>query len=221
MRWFTFGPRHSGKPTNDTPGKGLAGRISKAWPLTFPAVFFEPSDIARNFPALKLAARASPSRRILRVLGVARCQEDSPGYSNVGIAMMRTRTLVLLGLLLMPSVALAEERATDAALGAVSGAVVLGPIGAVAGALVGFTAGPSISHSWGLHRSGHQGQSRRTANQTTNQTTNQDAHASADAQPATGSQTPRPQAAAAPPAPARPTSTAKASAALPPVQTLE
>jgi len=180
-------------------------------------VFFEPSDIARNFPALKLAARAGPSRRILRVLGVARCQEDSPGYSNDGIAMMRTRTLVLLGLLLMPSVALAEERATDAALGAVSGAVVLGPIGAVAGALVGFTAGPSISHSWGLHRSGHQGQSRRTANQTTNQ----DAHASADAQPATGSQTPRPQAAAAPPAPARPTSTAKASAALPPVQTLE
>jgi hypothetical protein len=155
---------------------------------------------------------------MLKRLAKARCQEDSPGYSNDGIAMMRTRTLVLLGLLLlMPSAALAEERATDAALGAVSGAVVLGPIGAVAGALVGFTAGPSISHSWGLHRSGHQGQSRRV----TNQTTSQDAHASADGQPATGSQTPRPQAAATSVAPARPTSTAKASTAPPPVQTLE
>ena len=176
-------------------------------------VFFEPSDIARNFPALKLAARASPSRRIFPVLGVARCQEDSPGYSNDGIAMMRTRTLVLLGLLLIPSVALAEERATDAALGAVSGAVVLGPIGAVAGALVGFTAGPSISHSWGLHRSGHQGQSRRT--------TGREVRPTVDGQPAAVSETPPPQAAAAPAAPARPTSTAKASAALPPVQTLE
>ncbi len=47
----------------------------------------------------------------------------------------------------------AQERAGDAALGAVSGAVVLGPVGAVAGALIGFTAGPSIAHSWGVRRS--------------------------------------------------------------------
>jgi hypothetical protein len=131
--------------------------------------------------------------------------------------MMRARTLVLLGLLfLMPSAAMAEERATDAALGAVSGAVVLGPIGAVAGALVGFTAGPSISRSWGLHRSSSQGQARRT----TKQTTSEDAHASTDGQPAQASQTPPPEAAAAPAAPAQPTATAKASVA-PPVQTLE
>jgi len=44
---------------------------------------------------------------------------------------------------------LAQERAGDAALGALSGAVVLGPVGAVAGAVIGFTAGPAISHSWG------------------------------------------------------------------------
>src|SRR5262249_46531964 len=37
-----------------------------------------------------------------------------------------------------------ERRGSDAALGALSGAVVLGPIGAVAGAVVGYTAGPSI-----------------------------------------------------------------------------
>src|SRR5438067_8007139 len=47
----------------------------------------------------------------------------------------------------------AQERAGSAAIGAVSGAVVLGPIGAVAGALIGFTAGPAIAHSWGVGRS--------------------------------------------------------------------
>ncbi len=48
---------------------------------------------------------------------------------------------------------LAQERAGDAVLGALSGAVVLGPVGAVAGAVVGYTAGPSISRSWRLRRS--------------------------------------------------------------------
>jgi hypothetical protein len=51
---------------------------------------------------------------------------------------------------LSPSPAVAQERAADAALGAVSGAVVLGPVGAVAGAIVGYTAGPSIARAWGL-----------------------------------------------------------------------
>jgi hypothetical protein len=46
----------------------------------------------------------------------------------------------------------AQERGGDAALGAISGAVVFGPLGAVAGALVGYTAGPNIAHSWGMHR---------------------------------------------------------------------
>jgi hypothetical protein len=44
------------------------------------------------------------------------------------------------------------HRGGDAALGALSGAVVLGPIGAVAGAVVGYTAGPSIAHAWGFRR---------------------------------------------------------------------
>ena len=47
----------------------------------------------------------------------------------------------------------AQERAGSAALGALSGAVVLGPVGAVAGAVIGFTAGPSIARSWGVGRS--------------------------------------------------------------------
>jgi len=51
------------------------------------------------------------------------------------------------------SATLAQERVGDAALGAVSGLVVLGPVGAIAGAAIGYTAGPSISGSWGLRRS--------------------------------------------------------------------
>src|ERR1700738_3190638 len=51
-----------------------------------------------------------------------------------------------------PAMALAQGRGSDAALGAVSGAVVLGPVGAVAGAVIGYTAGPSIARSWGVGR---------------------------------------------------------------------
>ena len=59
--------------------------------------------------------------------------------------------LTVLTVALLPLAAHAGDRGTDAALGAVSGAVVFGPVGAVAGALVGFTAGPAIGHSWGLN----------------------------------------------------------------------
>src|SRR5438105_3930533 len=58
-------------------------------------------------------------------------------------------------LLATSSAALAQDhRPGDAALGALSGAVVLGPIGAVAGAVVGYTAGPSIARSLGFDRRG-------------------------------------------------------------------
>ena len=64
---------------------------------------------------------------------------------------------------LAPQGALAQERAGDAALGALSGAVVLGPLGAVAGAVIGYTAGPAIASSWGLRRSGKQYEKRSAA----------------------------------------------------------
>jgi hypothetical protein len=55
----------------------------------------------------------------------------------------------------------AQDRAGDAALGAVSGAVVLGPVGAVAGAFIGYTAGPSIARSWGMGGSASRPRPRR------------------------------------------------------------
>ena len=77
--------------------------------------------------------------------------------------MKKTIASVTLSLALMSSTAMAQERVGDAALGALSGAVVLGPVGAVAGAVVGWTAGPSISHSWGLNRSNRPRYARRAA----------------------------------------------------------
>jgi hypothetical protein len=64
--------------------------------------------------------------------------------------MKRVLAAGLLVACLVPFGAHAEERAGDAALGAISGAVVFGPVGAVAGALVGYTAGPNIARSWRL-----------------------------------------------------------------------
>jgi hypothetical protein len=70
----------------------------------------------------------------------------------------------------VPAGAYAQERAGDAALGAVSGAVVLGPIGAVAGAFVGYAAGPSIARSWGL-RGGRSARYRQPPRREANRTT--------------------------------------------------
>jgi hypothetical protein len=80
--------------------------------------------------------------------------------------MKRTIALTALALSLISSAAMADERrGSDAALGALSGAVVLGPVGAVAGAVVGYTAGPSIARSWGFRRSGAVRERRRAVRQ--------------------------------------------------------
>ena len=122
--------------------------------------------------------------------------------------MKKTFAFAALGLSVMSATALAgERRGGDAALGALSGAVVFGPVGALAGALVGFTAGPGIAQSWGL-RSSTPRHARRSARQ-------EMGTAAAVSQPsqrdqASASQQAQPQ----PPSPATPSTT-------PPVQTLE
>jgi hypothetical protein len=57
--------------------------------------------------------------------------------------------------LLLAETANAQERAGDAALGALAGAVVAGPFGLVAGGVVGYTAGPGIAEQWGLRHRHH------------------------------------------------------------------
>ena len=125
--------------------------------------------------------------------------------------MKRTLAIAALTLALMPGVAAAGERPADAALGALSGALVFGPVGLVAGAVVGYTAGPSIHH--GLRR-GEPRQARRA--------TSYEARASIG-EPQGAPQESRPQAAApaaAAPAPAAPPARNAATTA-PPVQPLE
>jgi len=61
-------------------------------------------------------------------------------------------------LALVPAVARAQERIGDAALGALAGGLVAGPVGAVAGGAIGYTAGPRIAHRMGVrhhHRYRH------------------------------------------------------------------
>lgn len=61
-------------------------------------------------------------------------------------------TIFTAAITLAPAVAVAQDRGTDAALGAASGFVVGGPIGAAVGGVIGYTAGPDIAHGMGLHR---------------------------------------------------------------------
>jgi Zn-dependent protease len=69
------------------------------------------------------------------------------------IKMIRSFSFAVVVSLAAPaSVAVAQERLMDGAMGAVAGALVGGPVGLVAGGVVGATAGPAIAHSWGLKR---------------------------------------------------------------------
>ena len=121
--------------------------------------------------------------------------------------MKNTLAVAAVALSLKSSAAMAGERPADAALGALAGAVVFGPIGAVAGAVVGYTAGPSISHPW-RRSNGARRHARRTAGQ------------EARAYASDGPPAPRNQATpSAVPAPAE--SSKATTAALPPVQGFE
>ena len=77
----------------------------------------------------------------------------SPIICGEGYPMKKIAVAAVIVIWCVPSPTLADERVGDAALGAVSGAVVLGPVGALAGAALRFTAGPAIASSWGLRRS--------------------------------------------------------------------
>ena len=77
--------------------------------------------------------------------------------------MKRVLAFVVVAASLVPFGAQAGDRVADSAMGAVSGAIVAGPVGLVAGGVVGYTAGPAISCSWGLGgcRRHHRHEARR------------------------------------------------------------
>ena len=144
--------------------------------------------------------------------------------------MKKALAIAVVALSSASSGVLAQERAGDAALGALSGAVVLGPVGAVAGAVIGFTAGPAISHSWatrGPEPRGHQNSPKRSASAVSSGASAQSANRPAtDPQPPAKEKVQQP--AAAPPEPAATEKPVPATSlgpeaenSMPPVQTLE
>ena len=126
--------------------------------------------------------------------------------------MIKAYSIAALLLVLVPSSALAQ-RAGDTALGALAGAVVLGPVGAVAGAFVGYSAGPSISRSWGLEGS-RSSRHRRQASKNSVRGARAEA---VGAVPSSAGQTERNGRVTSYPVPNPPRSASK----LPPVQTLD
>jgi hypothetical protein len=100
-------------------------------------------------------------RHISLVPPYFRCPLFRAGLKEM--AMKRALVAVVIAGSLFSFEASAQERAGSAALGAVSGALVLGPIGAVAGAFIGYSAGPAIAHSWGDGRSAPRSRVRREA----------------------------------------------------------
>jgi hypothetical protein len=79
---------------------------------------------------------------------------------SIGMMKKVLVAAAIAGLSFLPTLAYAQERLGDGAMGALAGALVGGPVGLVAGGVVGYTAGPSIASSWGLkghrhHRYAH------------------------------------------------------------------
>ena len=75
--------------------------------------------------------------------------------------MKKVLAIAAVALAFTPTSVNAQERVGHAALGAVAGAVVLGPVGAVAGGVIGYTAGPAIAHSSRRSEPRRRGQSAR------------------------------------------------------------
>ena len=97
----------------------------------------------------------------LHLRAAAISESRAPCDALEGTAMKKLFVAALIAGSFISFEARAQNRAGDAALGAVSGAVVLGPVGAVAGAFIGYTAGPAIAHSWGAGRSASRSRARR------------------------------------------------------------
>ena len=129
--------------------------------------------------------------------------------------MIKAVITAALIVIIATSAASAQHRAGDAALGAVSGAVVLGPVGAIAGAFIGYSAGPSIARAWGFDRSRAARQRRQASNENM-RGARAEAISPAREKIPRGADS-RSQATAPTPTAARPAPSAKT----PPVQTLE
>jgi hypothetical protein len=158
--------------------------------------------------------RASSSRPVPQLHTLLASFLDYPSAEVEGRRMRIWFAIVALSVAVMSSQGKADEhRGGDAALGALSGAVVFGPIGAIAGAAVGYAAGPSIAHSWGFRRS-QSARRARPVREATQATDTRPAVQSGPPAPSAPPVKPGPSAQSTPPAP-------KTASTMPPVQSLE
>jgi hypothetical protein len=105
--------------------------------------------------------RGCPDADCRSVEGPTKSWDQSDANKRgLGVQMRKILVATAVAMCFASSGAVAQERVGDAALGALSGALVLGPVGAVAGAAIGYTAGPSIARSWGIGRSQRSSQAR-------------------------------------------------------------
>jgi hypothetical protein len=143
-----------------------------------------------------------------------------PSARQKETAMKKLIVAAGLATTLMSFEAQAQDRGGSAVLGAVSGLVVFGPVGAAAGALVGYTAGPAIAQSWGIGQRPPRSKARRAAR--ANPEAKRPAATANAAQPSVARSAPQAAAAPAAQAPAAPAPAAIASTkAAPPIQTFE
>ena len=159
-----------------------------------------------RFPIGRVRQRGD-CRRITLVLPHLPIQLPRGAFKET--AMKKLAVAAVLAGTLISFEAQAQDRGGSAVLGAVSGLVVFGPVGAAAGAVVGYTAGPAIAHSWGIGRSAPRSKARRTARS-----------GPVAKQPAAAAVTAPPVARTAPPLTQAPATVASTRAA-PPIQTFE
>jgi hypothetical protein len=145
-------------------------------------------------------------------------QDCLPG-NNRGSGMKKLVVLATIAGSLICTQAYAQERAGSAAIGAVSGALILGPIGAVAGALVGYTAGPEMAR--GLRGEPPRAQSRARRSARTDDRTKRVAAERKATTAMAASQPPAKQPAVVAPAVARAPASVSATQPLPPVQVFD
>jgi hypothetical protein len=161
-------------------------------------------------------------KRTSKDLGDAVFSESLGRAVGQGFTMRKLLVVALIAGSLVSFQARAQERAGDAALGAVSGAVVLGPVGAVAGALIGYTAGPSIARSWGARRSSSAPPPRaQRTSQSSAPPEPQSIGAGAPSQPRSLQPPSSPPPVGSPPGQPQASNQAPAITRLPPVQSLE
>jgi hypothetical protein len=96
-----------------------------------------------------------PKRALSPRFNTRTSQNSLSGGDMTMKAIFAAAIIVAAGVAIVPAAANAQERLKDGAMGAVAGALVLGPIGLVAGGVIGYTNGPNIARGMNVRDRRH------------------------------------------------------------------